>query len=332
MDIAQLVKTSWDTTWNVFVKRRPFIFVLNSTLRCNLQCECCFRLYGKQQHTDEMGTEDFVLLFERLKRSGIRVAAFLGGEPTLRDDISLLLEVAKKSNMRTVMCTNCFILPQKIHEIGPHLDILLCSLDGYGDVHDQFRGKKGVFDTVLRSIEMAKEFTHCDIKIWARLHKKNCHQVEELVQLAKRLQIKIQFFPLLVDSKNKKYLEMTPEETEEVYDTIISFKKKGFPIDHEYGHLVSIRDHEPFVCNYGRTSLFMGPRGEIHTCRGIKDHDLCSYKEFVPDTLYRSEKYKQKIKRLKGCNACRQPTVMEFSGNLGIALLKKALYHMRDTS
>ncbi len=314
--------------WNVCVKRRPFIIVLNPTLRCNLQCEGCYSFNRKLEKRNEMATEEIISLIEKFKLAGIRVVVFHGGEPTLRDDIALLLEAAKKCDIRTVMCTNCFLLPLKIHEIGPHLDVLLCSLDGYGDVHDKFRGKQGVFNAVLRSIEMAKAFVHCDVKIWARLHRKNCNQVEDLIQLAKRLQIKIQFFPLVAFEEDKKHLNMTPEENKEAYNKIISFKRKGFPIDQEYSHLVNIRDRKPFVCNYGYAALFAGPSREIYTCPSFNDNELCSWKDFDLDKLCESDKYRQNIKRLKECNLCRQPCVMELSGNLGIALLKKALYHL----
>jgi len=267
-----------------------------------------------------MPLEEIQSILKKFRKAGFAVFSAWGGEPTIRNDLPEILASAKKLGYRTSMCTNCFLLPQKADSILPHLDVLLCSLDGYGESHDEFRGLKGLFDRVVKSIEIATaSYPKCHIKMWTSIHKKNIHQVEQLAHLAQKLKVGIEFFPIsLIQGYND---ELVPDNTDrhKVFSDIIKLKQQGLPIRNPYRALKIMQHAQPFQCNFGQIALFLDHKGNVYTCEdsaGNPRHFWSGHKDFVPEKIFTSDEFKKATASLKKCNICSLPCMLELSGSL----------------
>ncbi len=156
--MLQKLKLSYQIAKNTFITQTPFLLYLKPTARCNLRCKSCNRWQEESSVKDELSLSETILILEKFRKAGCVVFTLWGGEPTLRADLPEILCAAKKLGFRTSMCTNCLLLPKKAAAILPNLDVLLCSLDGYGKTHDEFRGVAGLFEKVCEAIKIASSY------------------------------------------------------------------------------------------------------------------------------------------------------------------------------
>jgi radical SAM family uncharacterized protein len=134
-----------------------------------------------------------VRIMDSLVRAGVLIYGFEGGEPLLRRDLPEILAEAHK-RFYTSLVTNGWLLKQRIHEIGDHLEFLFVSLDGIGSLHDKLRGIKGSFDRAIIGIKAARDYG-TKVAINSTITRENIHQVEQMVRLAESLHVGINFQP-----------------------------------------------------------------------------------------------------------------------------------------
>ena len=115
----------------------------NTTNKCNMYCEHCYRDSGKEDLSLQLKKET---LLEEIAKAGFKIMIFSGGEPLIRKDIFELINYASKLGLRPVLGSNgSLITPEvakKLKESGlKAAGISLDSLDA--DKHDKFRKYKG---------------------------------------------------------------------------------------------------------------------------------------------------------------------------------------------
>jgi MoaA/NifB/PqqE/SkfB family radical SAM enzyme len=124
------------------------------TYRCNATCSFC-DIWEKPSPyiTLENARENI----RDLKRLGVKVIDFTGGEPLLHRQLHELLTIAKEFGMITTVTTNGLLYPKRAYELKGLIDMLHLSLDSPLQAeHDASRGVK-CFDKVMESIQIAKE-------------------------------------------------------------------------------------------------------------------------------------------------------------------------------
>ncbi len=129
------------------------------TSRCNARCETCFYWNELNRPGD--------LTFEQIKRISQTMPQITdiwlsGGEPTLRRDISDIINLFVRENgvRRVIIPTNALI-KSRVYEIvdralsdNEGIDLYLnIALDGYGATHDRVRGVPGNWEKTLACIE-----------------------------------------------------------------------------------------------------------------------------------------------------------------------------------
>jgi len=132
--------------------------ILFVTSRCNAFCKTCFYHEELNQPGD--------LTFEQIDKISRTMPAITdlwlsGGEPTLRRDVSEIIEAFVNRNGvdRVIIPTNGLI-KARVYEIVdralasyPNLDLYLnIALDGYGETHDLIRGVPGNWEKALDCI------------------------------------------------------------------------------------------------------------------------------------------------------------------------------------
>jgi MoaA/NifB/PqqE/SkfB family radical SAM enzyme len=304
---------------NALITRRPFLLYLKPTARCNLRCDCCNRWQSDDGPAEELTFQEIDQLLRRFWKAGCRVLTLWGGEPTLRSDLSDILQAAKGIGFRTAMCTNCYLLPRRAEAILPHLDVLLCSLDGYGSTHDELRGTQGLFDAVVESIELSAAYPSCRPKIWASVQRATVDQVDELAKLAQRLEVGIEFFPISLIAGYNDPIVPLPQHLEAAFGRAIELKRQGLPIANPDRALEIMRTGADFPCNFPQIAISVDHRGQIYTCEdpaGNQLHGWGNQRQVEPDQVFSSPEFRVVVESLKQCNLCRLPCMVELSGSV----------------
>ncbi|MEZ5424908.1 MAG: radical SAM protein [Pyrinomonadaceae bacterium] len=153
--IAQFVKLIRST--KLEKKLDTVIFFVTS--RCNAACRTCFYHEELNQRGD--------LTFEQIEKVSQTMPPITdlwlsGGEPTLRKDVSKIVDlfVANNGVRRIILPTNALIKTRVFEVVKRILEnegveelYLNIALDGYGKTHDRIRGVPGNWEKTLDCIE-----------------------------------------------------------------------------------------------------------------------------------------------------------------------------------
>ena len=99
------------------IRGRPVMAYYYVTYKCNARCVFCNIPDGPMDVlpvSKYTPTDQVIEHFDILKRLGVRLIDFTGGEPLLRKDIAVLLRAAKERGFRTQMTTNCTLYPRRL--------------------------------------------------------------------------------------------------------------------------------------------------------------------------------------------------------------------------
>ncbi len=133
---------------------RPILCNYYVTYRCNARCGFCDIW---ERPSPYVGLEQVSKNLTDLKRLGVKVIDFTGGEPLLHRQLPTMLKIAKKMGFITTVTTNCLLYPKYAKSLRSKIDMLHFSLDFCTKtMHDKSRGVP-CFDAVMSSIEIAKK-------------------------------------------------------------------------------------------------------------------------------------------------------------------------------
>ncbi|MHA7855901.1 polysaccharide pyruvyl transferase family protein [Marinobacter shengliensis] len=171
---------------------------------CNSRCQMC-RIWENKQSVDISVDELRKGLSDGLF-SEVESIGFNGGEPTLRKDLSDLVQVVVESlpRLRGVsLITNAFKYRQVIEQIEAMGNIfkprhiafdVMVSLDGYGDVHDRVRGRPGNFENAQHVINFIKSSPLVDsVRIGCTVIRENVNDLPDLLDFCIRNDLYIKY-------------------------------------------------------------------------------------------------------------------------------------------
>lgn len=134
--------------------KHPVLCNYYVTYRCNASCSFCDIWEKPSPYVTMKEVEENL---RALKRLGVKVIDFTGGEPLLHREIDQFLKLAKDLGFITTLTTNTLLYPKWAHKLKGLVDMLHFSLDfAEKSKHDTARGV-ACFDSVLASIQLAKE-------------------------------------------------------------------------------------------------------------------------------------------------------------------------------
>jgi MoaA/NifB/PqqE/SkfB family radical SAM enzyme len=134
--------------------KNPVLCNYYVTYRCNASCEFCDIW---ERPSPYVTLENAEKNFRDLKKLGVKVIDFTGGEPLLHRQIADLLELAKQYKFITTLTTNGLLYPKLAEKLRGKIDMLHFSLDSpIKEEHDRSRKVK-CFDFVMESIRIAKD-------------------------------------------------------------------------------------------------------------------------------------------------------------------------------
>lgn len=132
---------------------KPVLCNYYLTYRCNAKCGFCDIW---ERPSPYITLENARQNMDALKKLGVKVIDFTGGEPLLHRELDQLLRMAKERGFITTVTTNCMLYPKYAERFKGLIDMLHFSLDSvHKEEHDKSRGVK-CYDFVMESIKVAK--------------------------------------------------------------------------------------------------------------------------------------------------------------------------------
>ena len=156
--------------------RHPVLCNYYVTYRCNATCSFCDIW---ERPSPYVTLDNARQNLRDLKRLGVRVVDFTGGEPLLHRQLPDLLREAKQIGLITTVTTNALLYPKQAERLRGLVDMLHFSLDSpVAHEHDQSRGVR-CFEKVMESIALARQLGERP-DILFTVFERNVHQIRPM--------------------------------------------------------------------------------------------------------------------------------------------------------
>ncbi len=162
--------------------------------------------------------------------------------------------------MHTSLITNGTLLESKIDEIAQYINgALYVSLDGLEKTHDTIRGVNGCFRKAVEGITAS--IAKVSVTINTTIMAENIYEIEDLVKLAKELDVKISV-ATAHDYYYAKASAAKSQEIKEIAGKLVEMKKKGYPLVNSASYLKVIGKEKTWSCKPWAI-VNVGPEGHL---------------------------------------------------------------------
>jgi radical SAM protein with 4Fe4S-binding SPASM domain len=299
------------------------------TYACNLRCPHCFTDSGGVRNK-ELDTGECLSLIDQLVDARVFSLLLNGGEPLLRPDILALLRRLSATGIRVDIGTNGVGVPDKILDRLREYRVshVHVSIDGIGEKHDRFRGKKGAFDAACGTIQRLKE-RHMSVSISTTATAQNLDEIDDIIDLGVELGCKgfkaIPFFTVGRGRENEDALRLGPREYYRLCKTVVERRRelKGKLGIHVETCFPFLLDSTPKAmpldgwmgCAAGYDTLCLGADGTLYPCPFLRDFSLGNIRGskladiWRTDAVIRSLGSMKKSDMGKPCSECHYAPV-----------------------
>ncbi len=280
----------WFVRARFFGRRAPMQSVLFLSDRCNLSCKHC----SVYNHTNPT-SKTYRQIREELQYCyslGSRFVDFEGGEPFLWRDgdktVDDLCDLAHELGFYSCTITTNAQKPFP----NSHADSIWVSLDGIGKSHDAVRGQ----GTFARLEENIAGCHHKALSVSMSVNTLNCDSVPQLLEYVRKSPyIKSVSFNFHTPFPGTEYLTLPQDRRERTIDTIIAYKRKGYPVMNTRAGLRRMKDlkfkKRCWITNYVLTD---GSKHPIPVCGEASGCKQCGFSmagemdavfNFCPETI-----------------------------------------------
>ena len=215
--------------------------------------------FWKRKSNDSSSEREKAIL-RQIYNSGACGIAFEGGEPLLRKDLMEILAFSRSLPLHTSLITNGTLLESKIDEIAPHVNgVVYVSIDGLEETHDTIRGVSGCFRKAVRGIMASRE--KASVTINTTMMAENIYEIEDLVKLAKELDVRISI-AVAHEYCNAKASAPARHEVRELAGKLAEMKKNGYPLINSPSYFKVIAKEKKWTCKPW-ASVNVSPEGNL---------------------------------------------------------------------
>lgn len=172
----------------------PVYLVHFVTRRCDARCKHCFVPGLPVKSSDELSLEEIAVLSKHLGNNLYSVI-LTGGEPFMREDLAEIVGLYFKNSHAQVVqiatngsfTENIVELTRRILNAHHHKQLgVVVSIDGIGEVHDEIRGVRGIFDRAVATYERLKRvqraYSNLNLGVNVTVSYWNQHQLLQLYE------------------------------------------------------------------------------------------------------------------------------------------------------
>lgn len=181
-------------------KKRAYLHV---TQRCNLDCLFCYSKTSARNALPDPSTTDLKRSVDLLANWGATQLIISGGEPFLRDDLSMVLSHAQRKGIKysTVISNGTNISAAKLKPLVDIVGEVAISFDGWKNESPAWLRGEQRFDTQKRAVDLIKD-SGIQAQIIVTLHEKNYKHIQDYRALSNTLDVPVSF-SLLLETKNE---------------------------------------------------------------------------------------------------------------------------------
>lgn len=269
---------------------RPRYVVWEITLRCDLGCKHCGSRAGKARE-GELTTVEALDLVDQMAALGVQEVSLIGGEVYLRDDWD---QIARRVRERGMICGivtggRGFTADHARRAKAAGVNGVSVSIDGVEATHDTLRGRKGSYQSALRTLTVLRDVgipRAVNTQVNAR-SKGELHRVFETIAEHGAYGWQVQFTVAMGRAADHDDLLLQPYELVEMMPILAGLKtqcdargirfapgnnvgyfgpyESAFRAGYRTGH------HEP--CTAGKTTMGIESDGAIKGCPSLPTED-----------------------------------------------------------
>lgn len=274
--------------------------------RCNLHCKGCYSYVENRNNLSELRTDQWCNILKELVDSSFTRIIVSGGEPFLRNDLSIICKYAKQNGIQNLnIISNGTITFEKYDSVIPYLDSIAISVDGYNK-DTSFIRDSGIMETVLKTIKYLK--SRIKTSLIVTLHKKNINFMQNYQELADNLGVSMSYSIFSVDSERPGLSDYMFNEHDfvKIANTLIS-EHKSFSLANSPSEHLALTCR--VGCGFGSTMLSISSLGDVYPCHMLQNEDCLMGN--VLDTPLRDilntpqfRKNAITVSDIKECNKC----------------------------
>lgn len=250
-----------------------------TTYRCNAKCGMCDIWKYPTIVKEEFNPSLLERLPERIDRINIS-----GGEPTLREDLDIIVSILQPRTSHLEISTNGYF-PERLEKLAKKFPKLIfrISIEGLPKQNDELRGLKDGFDRALRSLLLIRRSGVENVGFAMTISGRNHHDLLNVYYLCSYMNIQLANAVV----HNSFYFHKGDniiDNVDEVTDTMKEFicqllqsprsslrarAKDWFRAYINLGLLGHIQEKKrPLKCTAGTDAFFLDPFGRILACNG----------------------------------------------------------------
>jgi pyrroloquinoline quinone biosynthesis protein E len=256
---------------------KPRWLLAELTYACPLQCPYCSNPVDFASHGNELDTEDWLRVLSEARSMGAVQLGFSGGEPLVRQDLSVLVRHARELGYYSNLITSAYGLSEdrivELKEAG--LDHIQLSIQASSrDLNDHIAGTAS-FDKKCEVAHQIKKHGY-PMVLCVVIHKQNIHQMESILDMAAELGAD---YVELANTQyygwahlNRDNLLPTREEIRKAEAIAQSYKEKMKGRMKIYYVVPDYYEDRPKACmnGWGTTFLTIAPDGMALPCHSAR--------------------------------------------------------------
>ncbi len=167
------------------LKRIPFLFDLEITARCNLNCRHCYinlPAADKRARQEELSLEEIREIVDEAVSLGALWCVVTGGEPLLRDDFLDIYLHLKRKGLLVSIFTNATLVTGEHIELFkrfPPRDIEVSVYGVSAGTYERITRRAGCFDAFLRGLDLLLK-SGLNVRLKAMSMRSNAHEQREI--------------------------------------------------------------------------------------------------------------------------------------------------------
>jgi len=287
----------------------------NSTNKCNMFCDHCYREAGEQLK-EELNTSEAKKLIREIVKANFKLMIFSGGEPLMRPDLLELGDYANKQGLRVVLGTNGTLITGEMAKdlkkagfmaAGVSLD----SLDA--NKNDSFRKLNNAFNLTLTGMENLKKAgvpfqIHTTVMDW------NVEELEKITDFAIEIGAMAHHVFFLVPTGRGANMEEEALRVAEYERTIKRLMEKQKTVDIEIKptcapQFIRTADKMGVPVRFSRGCLagisycIISPRGDVQPCAYL-DIALGNVREQDFDEIWKNNPILKELRAMEYLGKC----------------------------